>query len=84
MSTIFDYISVIGFVVIVGLYAHYNNKEDQNFTVYLWPSIGCALTNYFGNQGYPTPAFVFFAISILYTYIFIIRRGGVPDDYDRE
>lgn len=81
MSTIFDYISVLGFVVIVVLYFHYSNKEQQNFTGYLWPSIGCALTNYFGNEGFATPAFVFFAVSILYVYWFIIRRGGVPDEY---
>ena len=84
MSTIFDYVSVLGFVILVGLYVHYNSKEDQDFTGYLWPSIGLAITNYFGNEGYPTAAFVFCAISILYTYIFIIQKKGIPDKDDDE
>lgn len=82
MSTVFDYISVLGFVVIVVLYFHYNNKQEQNFTGYFWPSLGCAFTNYFGNKGYPEVAFILIAITILYIYIFIIRRGGIPDEYD--
>ncbi len=84
MSTIYDYISVLGFIVIVVLYFHYNNKQEQNFTGYFWPSLGCAFTNYFGNKGYPIVAFVLIAVTILYIYIFIIRRDGIADTHGEE
>lgn len=84
MSTIYDYISVLGFVAIVILYFHYTKNQEQNFTGYFWPSLGCAFTNYFGNKGYPVVAFVLAALTVIYIYVFIIRRDGIPDNYEDE
>lgn len=80
MSTIFDFATVLVFLFIVVLFFHFSKDEDQDILAYIWPSIGCALANYFGNNTFDLVAWIFISLTLLYVYWFIVRLGGVPDE----
>lgn len=79
METIFDFVTVGIFIGIVILYFQYSKKEDQNILMYIWPSIGCATANYFGNKGFDIAGWSFIGVTLICVYLFIIRNGGAPD-----
>ena len=82
METVFDFITVAIFIAIVGMFIQFSRKEDQNISAYIWPSIGCALGNYFGNEGFDLAAWIIIGGTVAYVFLFILRKEGVPDDYD--
>ncbi|WP_308910188.1 XrtV sorting system accessory protein [Pseudokordiimonas caeni] len=82
MSTIFDFVTVAIFVAIVGMFFQFSRREDQNIAAYIWPALGCAFANYFGNKGFDLIAWIMIAATLGYVFLFILRRQGVPDERD--
>ncbi|GHF25441.1 hypothetical protein GCM10017044_20310 [Kordiimonas sediminis] len=82
MNTVFDFITVAIFIAIVGMFFQFSKKEDQNITAYIVPAIGCALGNYFGNEGFVIPAWVIIFATVYYVFFHILRKEGVPDNID--
>lgn len=80
LSTTFDFVTVAIFLGIVALYIRYAKNEEQDISAYIWPSVGCALANYFGNKDFDTVAWILVGLTTLYVYRFIIRPSGVPQD----
>lgn len=79
MSTIFDFVTVAIFLGLVVMYFKYEKSEDQDILAYIWPSLGCAMANYFGNKGFEIAGWAFIGLTLLYTYQFIFRTRGAPD-----
>lgn len=79
MSTIFDFLTVAIFLGIVVLFFHFSKDEDQDILAYIWPSVGCAMGNYFGNKDFEFIGALFVLLTLVYTYWFLYRPGGVPD-----
>lgn len=46
---------------------------------YIWPAVGCALANYFGNKEFELIGGLFILLTLVYSYWFLYRPGGVPD-----
>jgi hypothetical protein len=54
METVFDWITVAIFGGMVVLFLHRSTSDEppkDNIMQYLPPALGCAVANYFGNQG---------------------------------
>ncbi len=54
METIFDWVTVIIFGGMIVLFLHRSTTDEaprDHIIQYLPPSLGCAIANYFGNQG---------------------------------
>lgn len=79
MSTIFDFVTVLIFLGIVVLFFQFSKKEDQDILAYIWPCVGCALGNYFGNKGFDLGGWTFIALTLVYVFWFIFRPKGIPD-----
>lgn len=58
METIFDWLSVFLFCGLAVLYLQRSVSQDPTDKIwhYLPPAIGCAGSNYLGNEGYTFPA----------------------------
>lgn len=79
MSTIYDFVTVAIFLVVVGLYFQFSTKADQDLKWYILPGGVCAVANQIGNNGSDLIAWIMILASVGYTYYFIIRTGGVED-----
>lgn len=54
METIFDWVTVAVFGGMIVLFLHRSTADEapkDNIIQYLPPSVGCAVANYFGNEG---------------------------------
>jgi hypothetical protein len=54
VETIFDWVTVIIFGGMIVLFLHRSTTDGppkDNILQYLPPALGCAVANYFGNQG---------------------------------
>ena len=84
METLYDYVTVAAFIGIAVMYFHFNKDEDQNILAYMWPAIGCAISNYFGNEGFPEVSAIVFIGVIAWVWFRIWKKGGVPDTLSGE
>ena len=75
MKTVFDIVSVIIFVGIAILYLQRSASEEQD-KVALWKyavaAVGCAVSNYLGNNGYAIPAAIV-TIGVVAVFIFLLK-----------
>lgn len=74
MTTVFDWMTIAVFAGLIVLFLQRSTEEaprDQLWQ-YLIPSVGCAVCNYLGNEGYP-----WFAVPVLVAvlaYIHIVLK----------
>jgi hypothetical protein len=78
METIYDWLSVAVFAGLALLFLQRSMEEQQVDTIwhYLPPAIGCALSDWLGNEGYAIPAILVLAASI--GYILYVLRPTLP------
>jgi hypothetical protein len=78
MQTPYDWITVAIFagLIVIFLQRSVGDEEPQD-TIwhYLPPSVGCAVSNYFGNEGMDLPAILGIAAVLVYTYMVIKPFG---------
>ena len=83
METIFDWISVALFSGIIVLFIHRatsgaDDDPDQPIIPYLVGGVGCAVGNYFGNQGMLPLAILVLGATILYILYYLRPIPGWP------
>ena len=68
MQTVFDWLALIVFagLAVLFLQRSVNGESMGRIVLYLPPAIGCALSNWLGNNGYPIPAVVLLVASAGY------------------
>ena len=73
METVYDWVTVALFAGLIVLFLQRSTEEEPRDSMwqYLGASLGCAVTNYFGNEGYHllaigtllgTIAYIYFAL----------------------
>lgn len=75
MQTPYDWITVAIFagLIVIFLQRSVGDSEPQDSILsYLPPSLGCAVSNYFGNEGYHVPA-VLGIVAVLGYIHFVIK-----------
>lgn len=70
METIYDWVAIIAFAGLITLFLHRSSQDNPPDTIwqYMPPSIGCAVLNYAGNEGYPLVAWAILAAVGVYVY----------------
>lgn len=74
METVYDWVTVATFCGLAVLFLQ-RSSEDQpkdKITHYIPPAVGCALSNYVGNEGYAVPAVTILVGVLAYTY-FVLK-----------
>ena len=74
METIYDWVTVLIFAGLITLFLQRSSMDDPPDTIwhYMPPAIGCALANYFGNEGMDVIAIA--AIAIVIGYVFVVLK----------
>ena len=74
METIWDWLTVAIFAGLIVLFLQRSTQEEPSDTIwhYLLPSLGCAVTNYFGNEGYDIVAVALLLATLAYIY-FVLK-----------
>jgi hypothetical protein len=76
METFWDWLTVLIFAGLITLFLSRSSGEPRRGDTiwhYLAPSVGCAFTNWLGNQDLHLPAFGMLAATSWYIYRFLIR-----------
>lgn len=70
METVYDWVTVAIFAGLIVLYLQRSSLEDPRDSIwqYLGASVGCAVANYFGNEGQHILAWVIIAATLAYTF----------------
>ncbi|MBB4641763.1 XrtV sorting system accessory protein [Rhizorhapis suberifaciens] len=72
MSTIYDWVTIGLFAALIVLFLQRSTDEGpevDSIWHYLPPSIGCAVANYFGNEGMNGAAVAVLAATAAYTWL---------------
>lgn len=83
METVYDWLTVAVFAFLVILFLHRSVDVDDpkdHLWQYLVAGVGCAITNWLGNEGYDPPAVVAFLVTLAFINYtlrpFNFRTGG--------
>lgn len=80
METVYDWVTVAVFVGLAVLFLQ-RSSEDQprdKISHYLPPALGCAISNYLGNEGYMLPA-VLLIVGVM-AYIYYVLKPFASSD----
>jgi hypothetical protein len=71
LETVWDWITIAIFAGLIVLYLQRSTQEEPKDTIwqYLLPSVGCAVANYLGNEGYLIAAVAVIAATLAYVYV---------------
>ena len=71
METVYDWTTVLIFAGLITLFLQRSSMDNPPDTIwhYLVPSVGCAVANYLGNEGYTLPAIALIAAVLAYTVV---------------
>lgn len=74
METVYDWVTVAVFAGLAVLFLQRSSEEQprDKVTHYIPPAIGCAVSNYLGNEGYAIPAVGLIVAVMAYIY-FILK-----------
>ena len=74
METVWDWITIAIFAGLIVLFLQRSTQDEPRDTIwhYLPPSVGCALTNYLGNEGYGLGAVAVIAATLAYVW-FVLK-----------
>ena len=78
METAYDWITVIIFAGLVTRFLHQSSKpeaDDDSMLHYLVPCVGCAVTNWLGNEGWHVAAVGMLAATLAYILLSRARAG---------
>lgn len=82
MSTVYDWVTVLIFIGLLGLYFLRQDRTDVPLARYMIAAAGCALANWLGNENYSFAAMATIAATLYFTWFFIVtpsRPGqGTP------
>ncbi len=83
METVYDWLSVALFATLIVIFVHRATSEDdeeadQPFWPYLLGGVGCAVGNYFGNEGMMPLAILFLGGTALFIFYYIRPLQGRP------
>ena len=83
METVYDWVSVFLFAGLIVMFVHRATSEDdeeaaQSVAPYLVAGIGCAIGNYFGNEGLAALAVLILGATILYIVYYLRPFPGWP------
>lgn len=83
METVYDWISVFMFAGLIVLFVHRStsasdDEPDQSVIPYLVGGVGCAVGNYFGNEGMLALAILFLGATVLYILYYLRPIPGWP------
>jgi hypothetical protein len=76
MQTVWDWTTILIFAGLITLFLSRSSGEPrQNDSIwhYLVASVGCAITNWFGNEGILLAAVAMLAATLWYIYHFLVR-----------
>jgi NhaP-type Na+/H+ or K+/H+ antiporter len=73
METVYDWVTVGIFAGLIVLFLQRSTDEEARDSLwqYLVASVGCALANYLGNEGYHVLAVLAIAATLAYTFIIL-------------
>jgi hypothetical protein len=80
LETIYDWLSVAVFGVLVVLFLHRSAQDrEPTDTIYHYapPAIGCALANYVGNHGQGPLSIVIVVAVLIYIVLVLKPFGGI-------
>jgi hypothetical protein len=84
METIYDWVTMAVFAGLIILFLQRSTMDDPPDTIwhYMPPSIGCAVANYVGNEGYGVAAFgILVAVGAYLILVLKVRLPGTgPHD----
>ena len=71
METVYDWVTVAIFAGLIVLFLQRSTDEEAQDSLwqYLVASVGCALANYLGNEGYHIVAVLTIAATLGYTFL---------------
>lgn len=81
LETVYDWVTVATFAGLAILFLQ-RSSEDQprdSMVHYLPPALGCAISNYLGNEGYTLPA-VALLVGVMAYINFVLKPFGSPDN----
>lgn len=84
MNTAFDWVTMIIFAGLVTRFLHQSvaaEGDDRSMWHYLVPSIGCALANWLGNEGWTWAAIALIAATFAYIVRFLVPPRPWPRDH---
>lgn len=78
METIYDWMALIAFAGLIVLFLQRSSMDEPPDTVwhYLPPAIGCALSNYLGNEG--MGAFAVLTLGGVAAYVWFVLKPRLP------
>jgi hypothetical protein len=83
METVYDWLTVGIFAMLVTLFLHRSSTPEpprDSIWQYLLASVGCGVTNYFGNEGWHLPAIAILLGTLAYVHL-VLRPFGYPSDH---
>lgn len=79
MSTVYDWVTVTIFAGLIVLYLQRSAADEPKDSLwqYLAASVGCAVANYLGNEGYDFVAIGLIAVTVGYV-LFVLKPFKLP------
>ena len=75
MQTVYDWVSLGIFAGLIVLFLHRSTSDrtekDPSLLYYLGAGVGCAVANYFGNQGQDVVAILIIAATVAFILFFL-------------
>jgi apolipoprotein N-acyltransferase len=84
MKTVYDWITVMIFAGLVTHFLHQSAKPDgpsQSMWLYLVACVGCAVSNWLGNNGWDAAAVALIAATLGYSFYVFGPRRHPPQDH---
>lgn len=84
MDTAYDWITVMIFAGLVTRFLQQSARptgSEDRMRHYLIPSIGCAVANWLGNQGWHIAAVLLIAAVLWYIFHFLGPKNRLPRDH---
>lgn len=80
MKTIYDFmtIGIFAGLIVLFLQRSIDEAHDDHLWQYLLASVGCAVTNYLGNEGYVVPAVLALVATIAFIVYVLKPIHGFP------
>ncbi len=78
METIYDWMALIAFAGLIVLFLQRSSMDEPPDTVwhYMPPAIGCALSNYLGNEG--MGVFAVLTLGAVAAYVWFVLKPRLP------
>ena len=84
LETVYDWVTVAIFAALVVLLLQRSSEDEPRDKLihYAPPSVGCAVANYLGNEGYEIAAYAMIAAIVGYIIFILKPFDGISDNSD--